>query len=106
MRLVNLPLRLSNVVEKVERGDLRFKIELDEIDARIAELKSLFLVTSCTLCSIICLGAGYALYSIDQDKPALLFGVIGAVSLVFGLLVKKNRQKQFIRTQLLGQPEE
>ena len=106
MRLVNLPLRLSNVVEKVERGDLRFKIELDEVDDRIAELKSLLLTTSCTLCSILCFGTGYTLYSIGLVNPAYLFSAIGTLSLLLGLVMRKKRQKQYIRTQLLGVPEE
>ena len=106
MRLVNLPLRLSNVVEKVERGDLRFKIELDEVDDRIAELKSLFLTTSCTLCSILCFGTGYTLYSVGLFNPAYLFASIGTVSLLLGVVMRKKRQKQYIRTQLLGIPEE
>lgn len=105
MRLVNLPLRLSNVVEKVERGDLRFKIELDEVDDRIAELKSLFLNTSCTLCSILCFGAGYTLYSVGLFNPAYLFAAIGTASLLLGVVMRKKRQKQYIRTHLLGLPE-
>ena len=106
MRLVNLPLRLSNVVEKVERGDIRFKIELDEVDDRIAELKSLFLVTSCTLFSVFCFCSGYVLYSVGQNISAIPLGVIGIISLIYGLVVRRKRQKQFIRTQLLGLPEE
>ena len=106
MRLINLPLRLSNVVEKVEQGNLRFKIELDEIDDRITELKSLFLTTTCTICTILCFGAGFTLYSIDQPDPAYLFGAIGLTSMLLGLVMRRKRQKEYIRTELLGIPEE
>lgn len=102
MRLVNLPLRLSNVVEKVERSELRFKIELDEVDERIADLKSMFLFTSCTICSIFCIGGASIAYSLQLSNPAFFLSLLGLSSFIYGVIMRKSRKKDFIRTQLLG----
>ena len=102
MRLVNLPLRLSNVVEKVERGELRFKIELDEVDERIADLKSMFLLTSCTICSIFCIGGAFITYSLGLGNPAFFLSLLGLSSFIYGIIKRKSRKKYFIRTLLLG----
>ena len=105
MRLINLPLRLSNVVEKVERGELRFKIELTEIDERIADLKSMFLFTSCTICSIFCIGGALIVYSLGLGKTALFLSLMGFSSFIYGNAKRKSRKKDFIRNQLLGVPD-
>lgn len=102
MRLVNLPLRLSNVVEKVERGELRFKIELDEVDERIEDIKTTFLLSLCVICSVFAGGAAFITQSLGLISPTVFLGMIAVLSLGFGLLRRRNRKKDFIRNQLLG----
>ena len=106
MRLINLPLRFSSVVEKVEQGNLRFKIELDEVDDRIAEIKSLFLTTICFFFAVFSAAASYTFYSFSQPHPAYLFGGIGSASLIACFYFKRKRSKEYIRTEILGLPDE
>jgi LPXTG-motif cell wall-anchored protein len=79
---------------------------LDEIDDRIAELRSFFLVTVSLFSALLLLSVGYLLLRLGFTEPVLPITIAGAAMLLFAFLVRKKRQKEYIKTQLLGITED
>ena len=102
MRLVNLPLRLSHVVERIERGELRFKIDLDEMEEQVFIVRGVIISTACILSGIFTLLGSYLFYVESKMEQSLVLTGLGSALIIFGIVRRKNRGKDFLKNQIIG----
>lgn len=95
--LLGFPSRIDVLIDSIERGHLRFKVDYTEMLDKIDEVKAFVIRTVGLLVSMACMISLYVFFVSAQYKVSIMFAGIAAAALVFSLLYRKRSSKDRLR---------
>ncbi|HBD95871.1 MAG: hypothetical protein A2015_13115 [Spirochaetes bacterium GWF1_31_7] len=102
----SLPSRMEYVLDTLDRGTLKFKVDLTEVDDRLDDLKN-------TIVRLVAIGIGffslvgaYTIYYVGRSEMYIYLSIVGFSSFFFSWLyslkLKALRKRDFIKKAISG----
>ncbi len=101
--LLELPGRVEWILKQLERGKYRFKVDFEEVDEKIDDLKSTLVRSASLGIGVVFGGGSYLLYATGQLKGAIIFAAISLSSIFYSFLYRKVSAKGYIRKKISKQ---
>ncbi|HOV15143.1 MAG TPA: AarF/UbiB family protein, partial [Spirochaetota bacterium] len=92
--ILSLPSNVNNFVTKVERGTLKFQVDLDEIDERIIDISFTTAKSFGFVLSFFSFAFSFSFYFFGNKIGAYIFGGISVVFFIFSLFYRKRLSKK------------
>lgn len=99
--IFDLPDRVERVINSVEKGELKFRVDFREVDDKLDEIESIFVRTVGFAVGFFSFIGSYVLYFINQKEAAVLLGGLGIISFFYAFFTKKRNKKDIIKKRLL-----
>jgi predicted unusual protein kinase regulating ubiquinone biosynthesis (AarF/ABC1/UbiB family) len=98
--LYNLPRKANNLIDDLERGTLKVKVDFEEVDEKIDELKGIVVRTIIMGAAFFSAFGAFVFYSLDKFEEMLILGGFSFVTFIFSMRYKKISQKEFIKRNI------
>ncbi|MCG8569962.1 MAG: AarF/UbiB family protein, partial [Spirochaetes bacterium] len=99
--LFNLPRKTNNLINDLERGTLKVKVDFEEVDDKIDELKNLVIKAVGMGISFFSAFGAYFLYTFQKTTDAIILGGISLGVFLFSFRYKKITRKEFIKRRMM-----
>ncbi len=95
--LLVLPGKVNNIIKMIEKGDIKFKVDFEDVDKKIIELEALF-TRGISIALVFFTGTvAYFLYILNHKEVSLIFGFISILSFFYFLFYRKKTKKDIIK---------
>ena len=95
--LTALPSKVDNLVNNLEQGHFKMKVDYNEISEKIDEVKGFIIKLISFMISLISAISSYVFYTYNQINISFMFSIIGSISFLWFLIYKKRSTKDRIR---------
>lgn len=94
--IYQLPNTITNVINKVEKGTLKFEVDLDEIDDRINDISYVTTKGFAFVLSFFSFAFSICFYFFENKIGTMIFGGISIIFLLFSFFYRKKISKKEI----------
>jgi predicted unusual protein kinase regulating ubiquinone biosynthesis (AarF/ABC1/UbiB family) len=98
---VNLPHKVDSLVNKIERGQLKFHVDFEDVDEKITSLGRTISKGISVALSFFSGIFAYILYIINRPEGTLVFGTISFFSFLYFLFYRKKTRREIIKKTLI-----
>ena len=99
--LVRLPHKVDAVIGKIERGQLKFRVDFEDVDEKIISLGATISKGVSIALSFFSGIFAYILHIIDRPEGMIVFGSISFFSLIYFIFYRKKTKREVIKKTLL-----
>jgi predicted unusual protein kinase regulating ubiquinone biosynthesis (AarF/ABC1/UbiB family) len=101
LNFIQLPKKINDTVIKIEKGDLKFKVDFEEIDGRLDDIRNLVVRLAALGISIVSFIGFYVLFFLDMKEPSYFLAGSGTLLLIFSFFRRSRKGKDEIRKRIL-----
>jgi predicted unusual protein kinase regulating ubiquinone biosynthesis (AarF/ABC1/UbiB family) len=98
--IIGLPHKVDSLVNKIERGQLKFHVDFEDVDDKIMSLGATITRGISIAVSFFSGIFAYILHIIDRPEGTIVFGAISLFSILFFILYRKKTKREIIKKTL------
>jgi predicted unusual protein kinase regulating ubiquinone biosynthesis (AarF/ABC1/UbiB family) len=99
--IVNLPHKVDSLVNKIERGQLKFHVDFEDVDDKIMSLGATITRGISVAVSFFSGIFAYILHIINRPEGTIVFGGISLLAFFYFLLYRKKTKREIIKKTLM-----
>jgi predicted unusual protein kinase regulating ubiquinone biosynthesis (AarF/ABC1/UbiB family) len=95
-----LPDRANRFIRRIERGNLKFKVEQSEINSTLASLKNTVIRGIGLIMSFLSAFSSVAFHALGQKTACIFFGICATGFLIFSIFYRQALDRETIRKRI------
>ena len=96
-----LPGKATKFIQRIERGNLKFRFEQGEINKTLTGLKGVIIRGIGFIMALLSSFFSVALHLLHHSIPGIVFGILAAIFLLFSILYRKDMEKEVIKKRMM-----